>query len=416
MPNVAEGLTDDAGRPLSFTDDVNSDAGFDEALRAATAKEPVRATAEKPTAVDPSREGGDEILAGLGSVEASNRISDGLTIAEKQNVITREEWQLIEQAEKAGAKLIADDAANAAIQQTKDETLALYAFDAATRNGADLVASLADLRASVSEETFDQVAYRLAAERAGVDPSEWSQLDDYEAQQEADALAEEFAAINDAVDFVQGQRAYEDAAQTSQRMSLEAEVARGEQLENHYRSLGAKSQEEIVTHWERDVRHAAAYGVDLRAVVASADPRSVADLVQSVREHRGQIAADMEADRIRASVLDAESREVSDGLEGWTAYGYQKMSPRHSVEVNRSAEELQAIIDRRVQARAAAPKTVGEFRQAILDADTSRDVRDGFTVGGKKVKVSEIDGSAEEARRRALDDRAADRHAGVRIA
>jgi hypothetical protein len=418
MPNINDpgALTTDDGSPLSLdSSDPNTDAGFDAALRAAASSE--KAPAEKPAAVNPATQSSDDILSSFKTTEASNKIEDGLVLAEKPTVITAEERQRIEQAERRGAELIAADQVKAHTAALREEELHYHRVANAARTGDDgaLVAALANARAAISPDSFEQLAYSLAAQRAGVDPAEWSQLDDYEADEEASWLSEELAALHDAVDSFQGQLAHRDANQTAQRLALEAEVARGTALERHYASLGAKSEDEIVAHWERDVRYAAANGLDLRAAVANADPRRAADLVQAIREHRGQVAADIEADRIRADVLGAGSTSVSDGLEGWTAYGYQPMAPRYSVEANRSAEELVALVERRVEARAKAPKTVGEFRAAVLAADNGRDIRDGFTDSkGRKLKVSEIDGSAEEARRRAEDDRAADRMAGVR--
>ena len=416
MPNVQEALGALDGASAS---DVNTDAGFDAALARQAGAEPTtprEPSSDAPTRRDPSRDTAADIIGEVNSTEKTN-IADGLTIKREPTDEERElayygrpdvqEAILRKTDERLGSTA---DERHAERQQTISDLAELQ-----VRRFSDLLESgdqgavldgLVTLRGQLSSDQFDNAVLALAQQVVGVDLND-PDPDLYDEQDFADLQAT-IEQLHSSVDTLAQQRELAQAHATYDNATAELirswPQATEQAMQLYFHRQGVTSLEEANRRIEAANETAATLGIDLGAVPL--DNPSITDWLEVFARLD---AANVEVDKrerthtFHQSFVNAPSTKVGDGLEVFGANGWQRVN---EIKLDPPAIPTKQETLRRAYQKRERP---ADIKRALL-APEGTSIKDGFTINGKPVEMSVVDGSREQAKRDAEEARVRSRY------
>jgi hypothetical protein len=250
-----------------------------------------------------------------------------------------------------------------------------------------------------SNVLLDQALYDAAVLISGVDEADL----EYD-EESADDLAETIDVLARQVSEARNERAFIAA---SERVAQLTTIKEGRDI---------AAQKSVISTWQSDlglsadeararVEAAEAVCPHLFPGVVLADITDQKQFDAVLRACDSTIAEAGSAQRtrqIQQSVLDQPSGNVRDGLEQFTALGWQPIVDQN---LDRNFGPPVPTPDRTAARAQRHRSTVEDIRQSVLQSD-SASVRDGLTVNGKSVSVDQATGAIEKRQRELEDERA----------
>jgi len=353
-----------------------------------------------PPPTDPATDTAEEIGAALLTPGTSDTdVRSGITETlppepdSAPDPLSPESERALEQARRD----LAVEASEAEAGRQALEVLAIQEFEVAAEraeNEGQLASALASLRGRIPDGDFDEILDRVSGQ--------WLGLVDEDAEDEE--VGQEWADFMDRLDrHANSIEALRAAVQSREELERLLPVA----AEQRARDVG-----ETVRAWAKDqgftsdreakLRFDAAQdfaerelGISLERIAADPsgfDQKAFDAVLRSADAALVEGSKGEQNRRAQQAILDSSSTNVADGIERFTAFGWQRVNghelPRKPVEADR--------VVARAQAHRASARSI---RESISEPE-SKNIADGLvaTVKGKRARLSDVFKAPDPAR------------------